>query len=86
MPNTIQAICPCCGKTANSKQEIDSLFGWRTTSKEISQSYCRKCRAAHCEAGKPCKAKQNYYCSLTPPAVPHTPSNPLCTPRTCPRG
>jgi hypothetical protein len=22
----------------------------------IPQSYCRACRAAHCEAGRPCKA------------------------------
>ena len=23
----------------------------------IPQSYCRECRSAHCEAGKPCKVK-----------------------------
>ena len=57
MPYKIYAECPCCGKAANSKGEIDSLFGWRTTSEEIPQSYCRECRTAKCKAGEPCKVK-----------------------------
>jgi hypothetical protein len=58
MPYEIYAECPCCGKTANGINEIEELFGFRTMSNEekIPQSYCRACRSAHCEAGKPCKA------------------------------
>ena len=52
------AECPCCGKKANSLNEIESKFGWRTmeNGETIPQSYCRDCRSAHCEAGLPCKA------------------------------
>ncbi len=56
MPYTIEAKCPCCGKTASGLEEIEEKFGWRTPNdKTIPQSYCRECRAAHCEAGKPCR-------------------------------
>lgn len=60
MPYNLSAECPCCGKTANSLDEIELKFGWRTmeTSKTIPQSYCRACRSAHCEAGQSCKANR----------------------------
>lgn len=60
MPYTIRAECPCCGKVATSKNEIEQLFGWRTmeNGEVIPQSYCRDCRSAHCEAGKPCKVNK----------------------------
>lgn len=59
MPHGKYAQCPCCGKIAYDETEIEKEFGYRNTSdgKIIPQSYCRKCRSAHCEAGKPCKAK-----------------------------
>ncbi len=58
MPYTIEASCPCCGKKAKGKNEIEELFGWRTpNNEEIPQSYCRKCRSAHCKSGEPCKVK-----------------------------
>lgn len=59
MPYTIYAECPCCGEKAHSKQEIEDRFGWRNVGirKTIPQSYCRACRNAKCEAGKPCKRK-----------------------------
>lgn len=59
MPYIIHAECPCCHKTADSKNEIEELFGWRTMTDDevIPQSYCRACRSARCEAGLPCKAK-----------------------------
>lgn len=58
MPYKIYAECPCCKKRANGINEIEELFGFRTMAneKKIPQSYCRNCRSAHCEAGKPCKA------------------------------
>ena len=54
------AECPCCGKLADSLNKIEPKFGWRTmeTGETIPQSYCRSCRTAHCEAGKPCKVKK----------------------------
>lgn len=37
--------CPACGKTADSIQDIDKLFGFRNMSGFIrSQSWCRDCR------------------------------------------
>ncbi len=58
MPYTIKAKCPCCNKEADGLKEIDEKFGWRIPNdKTIPQSYCRKCRAAHCKAGEPCKVK-----------------------------
>lgn len=37
--------CPACGKTADSIQEIDKLFGFRTMNGFVrSQSWCRDCR------------------------------------------
>lgn len=52
------AECPCCGKRANSLDEIELIFGWRNIGNDetIPQSYCRACRSAHCEADLPCKA------------------------------
>ena len=52
MPYGEYAQCPCCGKTAYGEDEIEQEFGCY-----IPQSYCRECRSAHCEAGKPCKVK-----------------------------
>ena len=58
MPYTIKAKCPCCNKDVDELKEIDEKFGWRIPNdKTIPQSYCRKCRAAHCKAGEPCKVK-----------------------------
>lgn len=53
------AQCPCCGKTAYGKDGIELEFGYRNMGdgRYIPQSYCLECRSAHCEAGKPCKAK-----------------------------
>ena len=41
------------------KNDIEQEFGYRNTGdgRYIPQSYCRECRSAHCEAGKPCKVK-----------------------------
>ncbi len=49
------AECPCCGKVANGRTQIEREFGYRKmeNNKIIPQSYCRKCRSAHCEAGNP---------------------------------
>ena len=59
MPYTIEAHCPCCKKAAYGVDDIEKYFGWRTpNNKTIPQSYCRECRIAHCEAGKPCKVKR----------------------------
>ena len=60
MPYGEYAQCPCCGKTAYDTDEIEQEFGYRNMGdgRYIPQSYCRACRAAHCEAGKPCKAKE----------------------------
>jgi len=40
------AECPRCKKHADGKEEIDSLFGYRTMEdgKVIPQSHCRQCR------------------------------------------
>lgn len=59
MPYGEYAQCPCCGKTARGKDEIITEFGYRNMGdgRNIPQSYCRNCRSARCEAGKPCKAK-----------------------------
>lgn len=60
MPYGEYAQCPCCDKTAYGKDEIEKEFGYRNMGdgRFIPQSYCRECRSAHCEAGKPCKVKQ----------------------------
>ena len=51
--------CPCCKKKAESKDEINSFFGWREVSgKTIPQLYCYKCRTAKCTKGEPCKVKK----------------------------
>lgn len=48
--------CSCCGLRVDGEGEIERLFGWRTPNDSvIPQSYCRACRSAHCETGKPCK-------------------------------
>ena len=59
MPYGVYAECPCCGKIAYKQEQIEKNFGYRKmdNGKIIPQSYCRACRSAHCEAGKPCKAK-----------------------------
>lgn len=59
MPYGDYAQCPCCEKTAFGTNEIKQLFGYRNMGdgRCIPQSYCRECRSAHCEAGKPCKVK-----------------------------
>lgn len=59
MPYGEYAKCPCCGKIAYDKDEIEKEFGYRDmgNDKIIPQSYCRACRSSHCEAGKPCKAQ-----------------------------
>ena len=59
MPYGKYAECPCCGKIAYGELEIEEKFGYRNmgNGKIIPQSYCRECRSAHCEAGKPCKVK-----------------------------
>lgn len=59
MPYGEYAECPCCGKIAYGRDEIEDQFGYRNmgNDKIIPQSYCRACRSAHCEAGEPCKAQ-----------------------------
>lgn len=59
MPYGEYAQCPCCGKTAYGKGEIEQKFGYRNMGdgRYIPQSYCRECRSSRCEAGKPCKIK-----------------------------
>lgn len=59
MPYGEYAQCPCCGKTAYGKDDIEQEFGYRNMGdgRCIPQSFCRECRSAHCEAGKPCKVK-----------------------------
>jgi len=58
MANKVWAECPCCGKTADGKGEIDKKFGWRIVNgKEVPQSYCNACRGAGCKdrpKGTPC--------------------------------
>lgn len=58
MPYGAYAQCPCCGKMAHGREEIEALFGYRNMGDGniIPQSYCRSCRSARCEAGKLCKA------------------------------
>lgn len=59
MPYGEYAECPCCKKIAKGNDEIEELFGYRKKKdgSEFPQSYCRACRLAGCEAGKPCKVK-----------------------------
>lgn len=59
MPYGEYAQCPCCGKTAYGKDDIERKFGYRNMGdgRCIPQSYCRECRSAHCEARKPCKVR-----------------------------
>ncbi len=43
-----QAKCPRCGKTADSRQEIDKKFGFRNVDGIIRpQSWCKPCRKIH---------------------------------------
>lgn len=60
MPYGQYAQCPCCGKTAHGKSEIEEKFGYRNMGdgRNIPQSYCRECRSAGCESGKPCKVNK----------------------------
>lgn len=59
MPHEEYTRCPCCGKTADGSDEIEREFGYRNMGdgRCIPQSYCRDCRSARCEAGKPCKVR-----------------------------
>jgi hypothetical protein len=59
MPYKIFAQCPCCRKEAHNLDELEEKFGTRIMDEgnKIPQSYCRKCRGAKCEAGRPCKVK-----------------------------
>ncbi len=61
MPYGIYAECPCCKKQAHKEKEIEEKFGYRNMGdgRIIPQSYCRACRSAGCEAGKPCKVRDN---------------------------
>lgn len=45
--------------TMNFGTFVEQEFGYRNMGdgRYIPQSYCRECRSAHCEAGKPCKVK-----------------------------
>ncbi len=37
--------CPKCGKTANTSQELEELFGFRQQNGGVTnQSQCKKCR------------------------------------------
>jgi len=39
------AKCPNCGKVANDKQEVESLFGTRNNDGyKMVQSWCKECR------------------------------------------
>ena len=55
MPSKVIAECPCCGRKAKGKNELEELFGWRNIdrNKTIPQSYCRICRSAKCKVGNP---------------------------------
>ena len=40
-----KAVCPKCGQKANSKEQVNKLFGFRLTGNTIRvQSWCRVCR------------------------------------------
>ena len=40
-----KAVCPKCGQKANSKEQVNKLFGFRLTGNTIRvQSWCRICR------------------------------------------
>ncbi len=60
MPYGVYAECPCCGKVAYGKDEIEQKRGYRNIGgcKMIPQSYCRTCRSAHSVAGEPCIVNQ----------------------------
>ncbi len=59
MPYGEYAQCPCCGKTAYGKDNIEKKFGYRDMGdgRIIPQSYCKKYRSAGCKAGYHCKVK-----------------------------
>ena len=47
----VHAKCPRCGKTADSRQEIDRKFGFRNMDGIIRpQSWCKPCRKIHAKA------------------------------------
>jgi hypothetical protein len=50
MAYQIEAECPCCLITANSLNEIENIFGFRTmqNQEKIPQSYCKSCRSKKC--------------------------------------
>jgi transcription elongation factor Elf1 len=40
-----KAVCPRCGKKANSKEQVKKLFGFRLTGNTVRvQSWCLVCR------------------------------------------
>ncbi len=54
MPSILSATCPCCNtQVSGDLKEIDQVFGFRIMQggKQITQSYCRKCRKKHCGTG-----------------------------------
>jgi len=59
MPYGEYAQCPCCGKTAYGKDNIEKKFGYRDMGdgRIIPQSCCRKYRSVGCKAGYHCKVK-----------------------------
>ena len=59
MPYGEYAQCPCCGKTAYGKDNIEKNFGYRDMGdgRIIPQSYCKKYPSAGCKAGYHCKVK-----------------------------
>ena len=79
MPSTLNAKCPCCGKTANGDlNEIEKYFGFRNmeNGKKIAQSYCKNCRSKNCSPSRLCciNPKQDGL-PLTPDApMPQAPS------------
>ena len=43
--NKVEVNCPACGKTANSRDEVEKIFGFRNMDGIIRpQSWCRDCR------------------------------------------
>ena len=59
MPYGEYAQCPCCGKTAYGKDNIEKKFGYRDMGdgRIIPQSYCKKYPSAGCKAGYHSKLK-----------------------------
>lgn len=47
MAYKVEAKCENCGMTAEGKDELEEVFGWRKmpNGKTIPQAWCRKCRS-----------------------------------------